>query len=56
MKDRSKPGDRRREVEAQRAAELRLQHLLDHQREHREQLARQRAADWAFSGWKGDDN
>lgn len=50
MKDLSKPGDRRRQIEEQRAAELRLRHLLEYQRVHREQLCREAAADALYGG------
>jgi hypothetical protein len=54
VKDKSRPGDRRRQVEALRAAELRLQHLLDAQYRKREELRREGAADALFGiGDKG---
>jgi hypothetical protein len=44
VKDHSKPGDRRRQVEAMREAEARLQNLLAHQYAHREETRREAAA------------
>lgn len=53
MKDLSKPGDRRRQVEEMRAAEARLENLLQMQWAKREELRRQGAADALF-GYGGD--
>ena len=53
MKDCSRPGDRRREVEEQRAAEARLLHLLAQQHRSREETRRAGAADALF-GYGGD--
>jgi hypothetical protein len=44
VKDCSWPGRRRQEVEAERAAEARLQALIAHQHLHREEMRREAAA------------